>query len=171
MQIERYELQSPSFHPWRPEFLEVAAAVGAYLKRNIPDIRVEHVGSTSVDYCGGKGIIDLLVLYSDKPGDFERVRDGVDAAGFQHQSGGHIFPEERPMRVGAVRFNGTQYRFHIHVLQDGCKEERGLCEFRDDLRRDDERRHSYIQLKQSILEKEVADPEVYTNCKSKFFND
>lgn len=171
MNIGTYELKTPAFHPWRPEFLEVAAEVGDYLKHRISGIRVEHVGSTSVDYCGGKGIIDLLVLYSDQPGDFDRVRDGVDAAGFQHQTAGHIFPEERPMRVGAVRYQETEYRFHIHVLRDGCKEERGLCEFRDDLRQDDERRRSYIELKQQILQKDLSDPREYTSHKSKFFNE
>lgn len=171
MQIERYEFRAPAFHPWRPEFLEVAAEVGDYLKSRIPGIRVEHVGSTSVDYCGGKGIVDLLVLYNDQPGDFERVRDAVDAAGFQQQSGGHIFPEERPMRVGAVDYRGTEYRFHIHVLQAGCKEERGLCEFRDDLRQDDERRQSYIELKQQILQRELSDSREYTSRKSSFFKD
>jgi len=171
MEIGCYELKPPAFHPWRPEFLEVACEVGDFLKNCIPDVRVEHVGSTSVDYCGGKGIIDLLVLYSEVAGDFERVRDGVDAAGFQKQSGGHIFPEDRPMRVGAVEYKGTEYRFHIHVLRSGCKEERGLCQFRDDLRQDEERRASYIELKQQILQRDLSDPRDYTSRKSTFFKD
>lgn len=171
MKIGLYQLKPPAYHPWHPEFLEVATEVGDYLKQQISGIRVEHVGSTSVDYCGGKGIIDLLVLYQDKPNDFERVRSGVDASGFQQQSGGHIFPEERPMRVGVVEYKGIEYRFHIHVLQAGCKEERGLCQFRDDLRQDDERRQSYIELKQEILQQEVSDPRDYTSHKSKFFKD
>ncbi|MEM1157378.1 MAG: GrpB family protein [Verrucomicrobiota bacterium] len=171
MEIRRYELKPPAFHPWRPEFLEVATEVALYIKSRIPEIRVEHVGSTSVDYCGGKGIVDLLVLYFGQPGEFERVRDQVDAIGFQKQSGGHIFPEDRPMRVGAVQFKGIEYRFHIHVLQSGCKEERGLCEFRDDLRQDEERRASYIELKQQILQRRLSDPKDYTSRKSTFFDD
>ncbi len=170
MQIEVYELKTPAFHEWRPEFLEVAELVGTFLKARIPEIRVEHVGSTSVDYCGGKGIIDLLALYRDEPGEFERVRNGVDAAGFQKQSGGHLFSEDRPMRVGAVDYQGTRYRLHIHILQAGCKEEQGLCIFRDDLRQDEAKRRSYIELKQKILQEELSDPREYTSRKGKFFN-
>jgi GrpB-like predicted nucleotidyltransferase (UPF0157 family) len=116
MHVETYELAAPEFHEWSPDFSRVAGEVKKALLENIADIRVEHVGSTSVKDCGGKGVVDLLVLYRDQSGDFERVRDMVDELGFQQQQVGHAFPSNRPMRVGAVVYGAKKYRLHLRRL-------------------------------------------------------
>lgn len=168
MKIETYEARPPEFLPWDPRFLIVAESLSEFILDAIDGIQVEHVGSTSVRDCGGKGVIDLLVLYP--PGQLVRVRDVVDALGFQKQVVGHQFPEERPMRVGTVRLQAKVFRCHVHLLMKGCEEARHLIRFREELRADCGKREEYVRLKKEIIRKEIDDPEEYTEQKALFFS-
>jgi GrpB-like predicted nucleotidyltransferase (UPF0157 family) len=167
MEIETYHPQPPEFLPWDSRFPVVAERVAGLILDAIDGIQIEHVGSTSVPECGGKGVIDLLVLYA--PGQLARVRDAVDALGFQKQVEGHLFPEERPMRVGAVRFQEKVYRCHVHLLTDQCEEALRLIRFREELRADARQREEYVRLKKQIIQKQIEDPEEYTDQKGLFF--
>lgn len=167
MKIETYQSAPPKFLPWDPEFPVVAGKLGALLLNEVEGIEVEHVGSTSVPECGGKGVVDLLVLF--RPGELDRVREAVDALGFQKQKGGHLFPEERPMRVGAIEHHGRFYRCHLHLLVSGCEEVERLIRFREDLRAHPGQRQSYMEIKKQIIQKQIDDPEEYTDQKALFF--
>src|SRR5438874_1909694 len=79
---------------------EVARRVGDVIRSVAPELQVEHVGSTSVPGCGGKGIVDLAVLYGE--GFLDRAKLILDGLGFQKQGGRDPFPESRPMRVACV---------------------------------------------------------------------
>jgi GrpB-like predicted nucleotidyltransferase (UPF0157 family) len=129
--------------------------------------RVEHIGSTAVPGLGGKGVIDLMVLYP--PGSLVRARDAVDALGFQRQSTRDPFPEDRPMRVGAAGWNGRRYRIHLHILSADSAEVADLRTFRDRLRSDAALRESYAALKQDILEGGVKESLDYWKAKSGFW--
>src|SRR6185436_4164083 len=111
---------------------EVAAALGRLIEEAVTGSRVEHIGSTAVPGLGGKGVIDLMLLYP--PGSLVRARDAVDALGFQRQGTRDPFPEDRPMRVGAADWNGRRYRLHLHILSADSAEITDLRMFRDRLR-------------------------------------
>src|SRR5207247_3575575 len=135
---------------------EVAHLLAAALRRVEPKLKVEHVGSTSVPGCGGKGIVDLAVLY---PEDFlARARAILDELGFQKQGGRDPFPESRPMRVGCVEHEGRSYRIHAHVIALGSEEHQELAWFREALRASSELRHSYEERKSAILASGIKDP-------------
>src|SRR6266702_8778622 len=107
MRILPYRSMPAEFRAYDPQVLEVAQLLIATIRRAEPQIKVEHVGSTSVPGCGGKGIVDLAVLY---PEDFlERARAILDHVGFQKQGGRDPFPESRPMRVGCVEHDGRLF--------------------------------------------------------------
>src|SRR5262249_26734013 len=78
----------------------VAASIAAEVHRHSPQLIVEHIGSTSVPGCAGKGVVDLMLLYPE--GELETARSLLDALGFQQQTGRDPFPETRPMRIGAI---------------------------------------------------------------------
>jgi GrpB-like predicted nucleotidyltransferase (UPF0157 family) len=73
------------------------------------------------------------------------------------------------MRVGAVVYGAKKYRLHLHVLCQGCDEEKKLCHFRDQLEADEQKRLAYIELKQRILHEHQLDPCEYTERKGSFF--
>ena len=112
--IGLYKSLPVACHPYDPRAPEVARRVAAEIRRQLPEARVEHVGSTAVPGCAGKGVVDLLLLYP--PVMLAAARNALDELGFQHQGGRNPWPEERPMRVGSVRWAGAVFHLHVHVL-------------------------------------------------------
>jgi len=128
--------------------------------------RMEHIGSTAVPGCAGKGVVDLLLAYP--AGQLEASRDALDALGFQRQRGRDPFPESRPMRVGALVIDGRTYRIHVHVVCEDDPEVGVLLRFRDALRADPALRDAYVARKRAILADGITDTEDYSEAKGDF---
>ncbi|HWX23077.1 MAG TPA: GrpB family protein [Candidatus Binatia bacterium] len=84
MRIGTYFSKPAEFCAYDPETVRIAGQLGASIQAMEPALKVEHVGSTSVPGCAGKGIIDLAVLYPD--GLLARTRAVLDELGFQRQA-------------------------------------------------------------------------------------
>jgi GrpB-like predicted nucleotidyltransferase (UPF0157 family) len=149
-----------------PGAIGVAARVGALIGSAAPWAQVEHIGSTAVPGCAGKGIVDLMALYP--AGKLEATRDAIDSIGFQKQNAGHIFPEDRPMRVGAIEYEGKHYRLHVHLVGSNSPEKKTLRLFRDALRANSTLRDAYQAKKRAILQSGVREPKDYTHAKGEF---
>jgi ubiquinone/menaquinone biosynthesis C-methylase UbiE/GrpB-like predicted nucleotidyltransferase (UPF0157 family) len=127
---------------------------------------VEHIGSTSVPGCAGKGIVDLMLVYPD--GQLAAARDVLDALGFQKQTTRDPFPEDRPMRTGSVVYDGTTFLLHVHVIATSSPEVQELRRFRDRLRADPGLMASYVAAKKAILASGVTDSVDYAIRKGDF---
>ena len=165
--IERYPELPASWAPYDIRFPLVAAQVASLVRDRMPHVTVEHIGSTAVPGCGGKGVIDVMVVCA--PELLGRVKNLLAELGFQPQATRDPFPESRPMRVGALRHQGQLFRIHAHVLTSGAPEAGGLLAFRDRLRTDSALRASYEACKQAILAAGVADSVSYAEAKVRFF--
>ncbi|HTS20848.1 MAG TPA: GrpB family protein [Casimicrobiaceae bacterium] len=146
--------------------IDVAAEVGALIEKAAPWAEVEHIGSTAIPGCAGKGIVDVMVMYP--PHRLESTRGAIDALGFQPQKAGHIFPDDRPMRVGAIDHDGRRYQLHAHVIDMTSPEIDSLRRFRDLLRADSTLRNAYQEKKRTILQSGVREPRAYTQAKGEF---
>jgi GrpB-like predicted nucleotidyltransferase (UPF0157 family) len=164
--ITDYPIEPPACVEYDPRVAEVAHEIMQLISCALPRVTVEHIGSTSVPGCAGKGIIDLMVLYPDAQ--LEEVKEALRRLGFQPQSVGHIMPESRPMRVGAVRYRGRTYRLHIHAIAANSPEVEALRRFRDRLRANRRVLESYVEQKRAILAAGVTDSREYTSMKSSF---
>jgi GrpB-like predicted nucleotidyltransferase (UPF0157 family) len=162
----RYEDSNDLFRPWDERALDVARRVGELIRDHMAAARVEHVGSTAIPGCAGKGVVDLLLLYPS--GRLAAARDALDELGFQRQQGRDPFPEERPLRVGAYDFDGDTFRLHVHVIADDSPEAFELLSFRDRLRADPALVEKYVANKRTILEKGVPDNIEYNAGKQAF---
>jgi GrpB-like predicted nucleotidyltransferase (UPF0157 family) len=149
-----------------PGAVGAAAEVATLVEAAAPWTQLEHIGSTAIPGCAGKGIVDLMAMYA--PGELEPTRAALDALGFQQQRTGHIFPEERPMRVGAIDHAGKRYRLHVHVIDMTSPEVGTLRRFRDALRADARLRDAYQARKRAILESGLHEPKDYTDAKGEF---
>jgi GrpB-like predicted nucleotidyltransferase (UPF0157 family) len=136
------------------------------LSTALPGIEIEHVGSTAVPGCDGKGIIDLLVLYPE--GGLARAKKVLVDLGFGPQMTGNPFPEDRPMRTGSVLYRGTRYRLHAHVVRDGAAEAEALVDFRDRLRGDRRLLAEYVARKRAIIGAGILRTGDYSNAKGDF---
>ena len=164
--IEQYDEREATLEPWDPRAQLVAARVAALVEAALPCARVEHIGSTSVPGLAGKGVVDLMLLYP--PGGLVAARDALAALGFQPQSNRDPWPEERPMRVGALRHDGVLFRLHVHVLAADSSEVAELRAFRDALRADPPLRAAYVARKQAVLAAGLTDSVDYSLAKGGF---
>lgn len=161
-----YANSGAGYVDYDPVAIDVARTVGALIEKVAPWARVEHIGSTAIPGCAGKGIVDIMVMYP--PDRLEATRAAIDALGFQPQKTGHIFPDERPMRVGAMNHNGRRYRLHAHVIAAASPEVESLRRFRDLLRADSALRDAYQDKKRAIVHSGVREPRAYTQAKGEF---
>ncbi|HJQ24756.1 MAG TPA: GrpB family protein [Blastocatellia bacterium] len=166
LQIQKYELRQPIFCPADPEAASVAQRLAEAIVSRDGRLAVEHIGSTAVPGCGGKGYIDLLVLYPE--GLLDAAKAALDALGYQRQPGREPFPEERPMRVGCVESSGRRYPVHAHVVAANDPEAERLLAFRDWLRRDAAEVRAYEAEKLRILAAGVLDGVDYAERKTRF---
>jgi GrpB-like predicted nucleotidyltransferase (UPF0157 family) len=162
-----------AYMPSRVEYLphdfaspRVANWIADIILNCTDNLQVEHIGSTAVPGCWGKGIIDLMVNYAR--GDLDTARSALEHLGFQRQGGAEPFPESRPMRVGSVEYLGRTYRIHVHVIEAGSNEARELMRFRDLLREKPNLRRAYEAEKRAILARGVTNGSEYSNAKGAF---
>src|SRR5882672_5026618 len=71
--IKRYPELAACWAPYDIRFPLVAAQVASLVRDRMPNVTVEHIGSTAVPGCGGKGVIDVMVVCA--PEFLERVKD------------------------------------------------------------------------------------------------
>jgi len=167
--VAPYLSKPAEFRAYDPEVVEMARLVCSAIQSVEQKLRVEHAGSTAVPGCGGKGIIDLMVLYP--AGFLARARTVLDDLGFQKQSGPEPFPESRPMRVGCVEHAGRSFQIHAHVIALDSEEHHELAWFREALRASSELRQRYQERKRAILAMGIDDSIEYCKAKGTFITD
>ncbi|HEY2864358.1 MAG TPA: GrpB family protein [Casimicrobiaceae bacterium] len=163
-----YAILPPVYVEYDAGAPDVASRVIDLVGAAAPWAQIDHIGSTAIPGCAGKGIIDLVALYPE--GQLDDMRDTIDALGFQPQRTGHTFPEDRPMRVGAIEHRGQVYRLHMHVVAADSAEARSLYRFRDVLRADPALRDAYQAKKRAILQSGVNSSNDYTQAKGEFIS-
>lgn len=164
-----YEKRDAVCVPWDPRGPEVARIVKDMIERLLPEVEVEHIGSTAIPGCAGKGIVDLQILYP--PSKLEMVKQVLQELGFQRQISRDPFPEDRPMRVGAIEYDGSVYRLHVHVVAATSSEVARVRAFRDRLIANARLRDEYVARKRRTIESGVTDTLDYTLEKGSFIQD
>ena len=149
-----------------PRAAVVARQVASLFSTHLPQVHAEHVGSTAVPGCAGKGIVDLMIPISDS--EMDKVKDLLDRLGFQRQTGRDPFPEDRPMRVGAWAQDGETFLLHVHVIPASSPEVEEMRFFRACLRADPELMKAYVAQKRKIIAGGVTDSLEYCKAKGEF---
>jgi GrpB-like predicted nucleotidyltransferase (UPF0157 family) len=140
-----------ALRPWNPRAPEAASHVIALITERLPETTVEHVGSSAVKDCDGKGSLDLAIPYRDAE-HLAQINEALFALGFERQRGRDPFPETRPMRIGAFEHKGETFLLHLHVVLEASPDLAELVDFRDRLRSDPELVARYIAAKRAVLD-------------------
>lgn len=171
--IGPYVREAVVCRPHDPRSAEVARRVGEAVREHLPKVTVEHVGSTSVPGCEGKGVVDLMIP-ARPGGQLERVKALLDALGFQRQvapAGHEPWPESRPMRQGSLEHAGTRFNLHVHVIPADSPEVENHRRFRDRLREAPALREAYVARKREILAQGVTNSGDYSEAKGSVIQD
>ena len=157
----------PALHPWNPRAPVVADHVISLIVARLPDTRIEHVGSSAVPGCAGKGYLDLVIPYRNDT-HLTAINEALFSLGFGRQRNRDPFPETRPMRTGAIDDEGETFLLHVHVVPESAQDMAELLDFRDRLRADPDLVTRYVAAKRSILQTGVRDGEDYAERKGEF---
>jgi GrpB-like predicted nucleotidyltransferase (UPF0157 family) len=163
MKILTYKKIAANFSPWSPVYCDVAQAVINFI--SLERFEVIHIGSTSFNV-GGKGIIDLALLY--RSNELALATQHLLTLGFQDQINAKPFPKERPRKDGAVNVNGKEYYFHIHVIANKCDEHKELLRYKNYMLDNANARKAYEDSKKIILSEGFINQDVYGKKKSPF---
>jgi GrpB-like predicted nucleotidyltransferase (UPF0157 family) len=139
----------------------------ALIVERIPNTAVDHVGSSSVPGCAGKGHLDFVIPYRDET-HLGVINDVLFALGFERQRNRDPFPETRPMRIGAIDHEGETFILQVHVVPESTQQAEELLDFRDRLRADPGLVAEYVAVKRAILDAGVRDGDDYAVRKGKF---
>ena len=128
---------------------------------------MEHVGSSAVPGCAGKGYLDFAIPYRTDT-HLAAINAALFALGFGRQRSRDPFPETRPMRTGAVDYEDETFLLHVHVVPDGTPDLTELLDFRDRLRAEPILVAEYVAAKRQILDAGVLDGVDYAERKGDF---
>jgi GrpB-like predicted nucleotidyltransferase (UPF0157 family) len=162
----RYQDPAAAYRPYDPRFPDVASRVIDLIRDRMPDALVEHIGSTAIPGCPGKGVVDLMLLYP--AGRLDTARSALDQLGFQRHDRPGAFPEERPVRIGTIQHDGETFRLHVHVIAVDAPEVAAQRRFRETLRADPALVEAYAARKRAVLIAGVDDGNAYNLGKDSF---
>ena len=136
---------------WAAEFIRLKACLRR--KLNMPDLDIQHVGSTSVEGLAAKEYLDIDIVVDDKPASRQLVV-GFKKIGYLHQgergikgreSMGQIQPDvpyDKPLQAN--------FPHALYVCVAGCDSLQNHLLFRDYLRGNPEVRDAYGMLKKRL---------------------
>ncbi len=162
----RYRDAADAYRPYDARCPVVAERVAALVGERLPGAPVEHVGSTAVPGCPGKGVVDLLLPYAED--DLAAIRSSLEGLGFQLHVGRDPFPPRRPVYVGTLDHDGEPFRLHLHVVPKADPEVAAQRRFRDALRADPTLVAAYAERKRAVLASGVDDGTDYNRGKEAF---
>ncbi len=163
-----YTDPTDSFRDHDDRFAAVGRRVMALIREQVgaDAIEVEHIGSSAIPGCAGKGVVDLMVTYL--PGGLGAAKAVIDGVGFQRYQAAGAWGEERPVRIGTIDHDGTTFRLHVHVIAADDPEVVSQRRFRDRLRADPALVAEYVAIKRAVLTAGVTDSRAYNRGKDAF---
>ena len=129
----------PYDEKWKQDFIDIKREIEEALGDTA--IKVEHVGSTSVEGLAAKPIIDIDVVVANA--DVQKAVDKLTAIGYIHE--GNLGIEGRE----AFKYEGKEHlrTHHLYVCPEDSKELKRHLAFRDYLRSHKEATTEYSNIK------------------------
>lgn len=144
---------------WAIRFAELRTKLVELLRGE--SVRVEHVGSTSVEGLAAKPVLDVDIVIPDQ-GDFDKIRKLLEEGGYEYR--GNLGVEGREaFRISEI---DETMRHNLYVLRETADELKRHVGFRDWLRSHPEDREAYDRVKREAAETHSDDIEAYIDAKS-----
>ena len=130
------------------------------------NIKIEHIGSTSVPGLDAKAIIDIDVAYPPDA-DFEEIKLRLATIGYYHNGDQGIVNREAFKRRGLPPKNKVLDTIvhHLYVCPGYSEELHRHLLFRDYLRMNDVARMEYQELKYQLAKEADQDKKIYAQIK------
>jgi GrpB-like predicted nucleotidyltransferase (UPF0157 family) len=145
---------------WSPEWADQFEDVAAVLREALRDVgsaEVEHVGSTSVPGLAAKPVLDIDVVVD--PADVPAAVRALESVGYEHRGDLGVTGREAFHAPGPPRRN-------VYVCAAGTANLRNHLAVRDVLRRRDDLRDAYADVKRALAADPGMDIDTYLAGKS-----
>jgi GrpB-like predicted nucleotidyltransferase (UPF0157 family) len=151
-----------SFADYDERYPAAFAALERRIRSVLPDVPVDHVGSTSVAGLGGRGVIDVVVVCpaAGQPGVVQALR-GIGLADSP-------FAWIKPMLSGVIEHDGAAFPVLAYILDTDHELRRGLLATRDRLRSDPAEAARYAEVKRAALAAGHTSPWAYQQAKTPY---
>ncbi|MEZ4774020.1 MAG: GrpB family protein [Bacteroidia bacterium] len=154
--------------PYNSLWPENFESIKAILQTSISDsnIRIEHIGSTSVIGLAAKPIIDIDLIYPPSV-NFLSVKECLEKIGYIHNGDQGIPGREVFKRPGDAGFHKVldSISHHLYVCSTDSEELKRHILFRNFLRDHEPARIEYQNLKYAIAADSKGDRKIYANLK------
>ncbi|MBI9087076.1 MAG: GrpB family protein [Desulfobacterales bacterium] len=151
--------------PCDPNWPIVFKKVKEYILNFLPDLSIEHIGSTAVPGLSSKHMIDLLIIASNQ--DLQVVKKSLIDLGF-HERDIWVDTDEKPYVGGSLIYDSRVYDINVHICRNGSQTHVQTLMFREALLAEKKLRHKYERLKHEAIENAGTDPKAYNDYKSSF---
>ena len=151
----------PYDEQWKRDFLMIKDELAAVLGQLA--MRIEHVGSTSVEGLSAKPIIDIDIVIKDHTV-FEEVVSALETIGYQHEGDLGVPGRE------AFKYDGKEHlrKHHLYVCTEDSPELKRHIAFRDYLRTHSDAMQEYSRIKEEGAKLYPYDIDRYIEYKSPF---
>ena len=159
--VTKHVVVLPYDEQWKQDFLKIKAELADALGQLV--IRIEHVGSTSVQGLSAKPIIDIDVVIKDYT-ILEEVVSALGEIGYQHRGNLGIAGRE------AFKYDGKEHlkKHHLYVCPEDSPELKRHIAFRDYLQVHPEAVREYSHIKEEGARLYPYDIDSYIEYKSPF---
>jgi GrpB-like predicted nucleotidyltransferase (UPF0157 family) len=131
------------------------------------DIKIEHIGSTSVEGLGAKPIIDIMIGLQDFNTADNHISK-IESLGYNYVS---KYEDVMPYRRFLTKESSKKRTHHIHMVGLETEFWDRHLRFRNHLRVNNEDRDKYFELKMDLAKGEWTDEEEYADAKSEFIKE
>ena len=155
--IEKREIRVVDYDVnWPSVFQRHAAKIKEAL--GTAALRVEHIGSTSVQGLPAKPIIDILLIVEDSADERSYLPD-LERAGYELRVREPLFHQHRMVRT-------PKKDVHIHVYTKNSPEIERYLIFRDRLRENASERTLYADTKRALAKRDWPHMDAYADAKT-----
>ncbi len=133
---------------------------------SVSNIRIEHIGSTSIKGLAAKPIIDIDIVYENSES-FKVIKDDLLALGYYHNGNQGIIGREvfKRSKKEDKHITLDTIQHHLYLCQISSDELRRHLFFRNYLRENPKERKEYEKLKYKIAEITNEDRKEYAKLK------
>lgn len=126
-------------------------------------VKIEHVGSTSVEGLSAKEIIDIDIVYND---DFQSIKSRLESCGYYHNGnqgidGREVFKRDQITYEKVL----DEIKHHLYVCRFDSTELQRHILFRNYLRKSEDAKIFYMNQKKKIAEESENDRKIYAKLK------
>ena len=156
---------------WKTEFENIKQVIAAELNDIIPQIDIQHVGSTSVKGLFAKPILDIDIIIADKTLlnniTLRLEKIGYNSKGEQGIPGRYAFRQNSEL-TPLTNKNRKWQSHHLYICYADSLALKNHLLFRDILKRNEELKAKYSELKIALTDNLAITREEYTSKKTEF---